>query len=148
MHNLDLHSKQRRYPRSGAAVIVMMIVLGGLAISLLTLAGKTSIQLKSFRYASLDIQQCNELIAYGETILMARRLEKSNFTGEIIRFDLPTSVLFADRSSSQIGIIELAKIEQSDAEIDQRWTITAYFGTSEGQLRQASKTVTFETDTK
>ena len=134
--------------RSGAAVIVMVLVLGGMAISLLILAGKTSIQLKSFRMASLDIQQCNELIAFGEKILKARHLENPEFTSAIIRLDLSPTVVVTDHTSSQFGIIELARIANSGNEQQHGWTITAYIGLNEGHMKQASRAVILGTPTK
>ena len=136
--------------RNGIVVIVMVIVLGGLAIALLTLAGQTSIQMKSIRNTSLDTQQCNELIALGEKILAARLLANPEFSNEIIRVDLPQSFAVANQPRPQIGIVELTMIEKSDTDTDAQhvWTIHASFGASEGQLKHASRNVYPRTEKK
>ena len=136
--------------RNGVAVIIMVIVLGGLVIALLTLAGQTSIQMKSIRNTSLDTQQCNELIALGEKILAARLLANPEFSNEIIRVDLPQSFAVANQPRPQIGIVELTMIEKSDTDTDAQhvWTIHASFGASEGQLKHASRNVYPRTEKK
>ena len=136
--------------RNGVVVIIMVIVLGGLAIALLTLAGQTSIQMKSIRNTSLDTQQCNELIALGEKILAARLLANPEFSNEIIRVDLPQSFAVANQPRPQIGIVELTMIEKSDTDTDAQhvWTIHASFGASEGQLKHASRNVYPRTEKK
>jgi len=128
----------------------MVIVLGGLAIALLTLAGQTSIQMKSIRNTSLDTQQCNELIALGEKILAARLLANPEFSNEIIRVDLPQSFAVANQPRRQIGIVELMVIEKSDTYTDAQhgWTIHASFGASEVHLQHASKNVYPRTEKK
>ena len=125
--------------RNGITLIIMVIVLGGLAIALLTLAGQTSIQMKSIRNASLDNQQCNELIALGERVLAARLLANPEFDYETIRLDLLQTTVLANASKPQIGIIELTKIAHADTR--HRWTIDASFGASDGLLKQASKNI-------
>ena len=136
--------------RNGIVVIVMVIVLGGLAISLLTLAGQTSIQMKSIRNTSLDTHQCNELIALGEKILAARLRANPELFNETISLNLPQSFAVANPPRPQIGIVELTKIAKSDTDTDAHhgWTIDASFGASEGQWKHASKTVYLRTEKK
>ena len=134
--------------RSGITVIIMVIVLGGLAIALLTLAGQTSIQMKSIRNTSLETQQCNELIALGERVLAARFLANPEFSNEIIHVDLPSTLAVPNMQRPQIGIVEFAMISESNTDTRHEWTIQASFGASKGQLKHASKTVYFRTEKK
>lgn len=132
--------------RNGVAVIVMVLVLGGLAIALLTLAGQTCIQMKSIRNASLDNQQCSELIALGEQVLAASLLANAEFSSETIRLNLPQTSVLTNPSQPQIGIVELTKTASADSR--NRWTIDASFGTSDGLLKRASKIVYLNNATK
>ena len=125
--------------RNGIILIIMVLVLGGLAIALLTLAGQTSIQMKSIRNVSLDNQQCSELIALGEQVLAARLLTNSQFSSETIRLNLPQTSVLTNPSQPQIGIVELTKIANADTR--HRWTINVSFGAADGLSKQASKTV-------
>jgi len=129
-------SPRRR--RNGITLIIMVLVLGGLAIALLTLSGQTSIQMKSIRNVSLDNQQCSELIALGEKVLAARLLTNPEFTKETIPLDLPTTSLPENALRTQIGIVELTKTASADSRY--RWTIDASFGAADGLSKRASKT--------
>ena len=139
---------KKTYRRNGITVIIMVMVLGGLAIALLTLAGQTSIQMKSIRNTSLETQQCNELIALGEKVLAARLDANPEFSNEILHVDLPPTFAVPNMPRPQIGIVEFAMISESNTGGRHGWTIHASFGTSEGLLKHASKTVYLKTEKK
>lgn len=129
--------------RSGLIVIMMVLVLCGISIALLVLAGQTCIQLKSARNRSLDHMQCNELIALGERVLMERRVSDPEFSDETIRIHLPFSVQAANAQLTQVGVIKLTKIGDSDSKTVQRWRIDASIGLNESASVMGSKTVDF-----
>ena len=87
---------RNRPRRCGVIVIMMVLVLCGMSIALLVLAGQTCVQLKSARSRSLDQMQCNELIALGEMVLMKRRVSNPEIVDETIRIHLPYSVQAAN----------------------------------------------------
>ncbi len=143
LHTITLQKSERHLHRrrSGAAVVAMVVVLGSVAIALLILAGKTSIQLKSIQSTALETQQCNELIDFGEKLLARRLAANPEFIGETIHFDVPTTLLAANTVSPQLGIIELAILTETGNERKQPWSIIAYLGASDHNLRQTSKTI-------
>jgi hypothetical protein len=79
--------------RKGAAIITMVLVLGGLSIALMALALQTQLQMKAMRNSASQQQQYNELIEFGEIILQSR-LESavSNLGAEPIVVSLPSSL--------------------------------------------------------
>lgn len=139
---------QMRPRHSGAVVIIMVLVLCGMSIALLVLAGQTWFQLKSARNKSLDHMQCNELIALGERVLMERRASNPGASDEAIQISLPYSVQAANAQLTQVGVIKLTKIGGFDSETVQRWRIEVSVGLNEGVSVQGSKMVYFGVEAK
>ena len=100
--------------RRGLAVIAMVLVLGGLALALLTLAGQTAIQRKKFQSAYMDNQQCNELLEYGERILRMRIIENKDYSGETIPLEIPWSASRSNGSIPNFGEIAIHRIADPD----------------------------------
>ena len=139
---------QMRPRHSGVVVIIMVLVLCGMSIALLVLAGQTWFQLKSARNKSLDHMQCNELIALGEKVLMERRGANPGAIDEAIQISLPYSVQAANAQLTQVGVIKLTKIGGFDSETVQRWRIEVSVGLNEGVSVQGSKMVYFGVEAK
>jgi hypothetical protein len=137
----DQFGSRNRPRRSGVIVIMMVLVLCGMSIALLVLAGQTCVQLKSARNRSLDQMQCNELIALGERILMERNVSDSEVNHETIRTSLPYSVQATNSQLTQVGVIKLTKIGDSDSETVQRWRIDVSVGLNESASVMGSKIV-------
>ena len=142
----DLPS-QRRIPsqrRRGLAVIAMVLVLGGLALALLTLAGQTAIQAKKFQSAYMDNQQCNELLEYGERILKMRILESTDYSGETIPLEIPWSATRSNVSIPNFGEIAIHRIADPDnANPDNAatWRITVNCGQRSSARFEAAKSI-------
>ena len=134
-------NRKNRAQQSGAAIVVMILVVGGLAFALLNLANQTSLRLKSIRNASLETLQCNELIALGEKILMERLRANPETTGETNRVELSQSTNSSNPTAIPFGIIELVKTQDSHTETEIAWTISVRIGTNEDAPAQASKTI-------
>jgi hypothetical protein len=134
---------RNRPRRSGLIVILTVLVLCCMSIALLVLAGQTCIQLKSARNRSLDQMQCNELIALGERVLAERRVLNSKPIDETIRTSLPYSVQATNALLTQVGVIKLTKIGDSDSEPVQRWRIDVSVGLNESASVMGSKIVDF-----
>ena len=145
---LLFRTRKNAHHRSGVVVIMLVLVLCSMAIALLVLAGQTCIQLKSARSASLNHMQCNELIALGEKVLMERLVANPDFTNEVIRFDLPYSVQAISSQHTQVGVIELTKIGNTESTTVQRWSIDVTFGLKESASVKGSKRVDLEMKTK
>lgn len=125
--------------RRGLAVIAMVLVLGGLALALLTLAGQTAIQRKKLQSAYLDNQQCNELLEYGERILKVRILESTDYSGETIQLEIPWS---ATRSNVSIPIFgEIAIHRIADPVNAGTWRITVNCGQRSSARFEAAKSI-------
>ncbi|MEI7459186.1 MAG: hypothetical protein WCK15_07270 [Pirellula sp.] len=147
----DLPS-QRRIPsqhRRGLAVIAMVLVLGGLALALLTLAGQTAIQGKKFQSAYMDNQQCNELLEYGERILKMRIIESTDYSGETIPLEIPWSATRSNGSIPNFGEIAIHRIANPDnanpvnANLDNAntWRITVNCGQRSSARFEAAKSI-------
>ena len=143
---------QRRLPserRRGFAVIAMVLVLGGLALALLTLAGQTAIQAKKFQSAYMDNQQCNELLEYGERILKMRILESTDYSGETIPLEIPWSATQSNVSIPNFGEIAIHRIANPDnanpdnANTDNAatWRITVNCGQRSSARFEAAKSI-------
>ncbi len=150
-------NRNRTGKRDGAAVVVMVLVLGGIAISLLLLAGRTSIQMKAIQATAIETQQCNELIEFGEAILANRLAANPEFQSETIRLQIATSLTAHSDVAPWMGIIEIGtpetaeqaeKAEKSVDHVTTSWSINVYLGASERNLRQASKTVLMKSATR
>jgi hypothetical protein len=129
--------------RNGSVVIMMILVLGGLSIALLMLAGKTHLQMKSIRDASFERLQCDELLALGERVLLSRLELRPELSEERIEVDLGSTNATLANTKSYVGIIDLVKVttRENEIETDQRWTIRASAGPGNGLQSHASKTV-------
>ncbi len=139
---------RNRPRRSGVIVIMMVLVLCGMSIALLVLAGQTCVQLKSARNRSRDQMQCNELIALGERVLKERRVSNPGAIHETIQIHLPFSVQAANAQLTQIGVIKLTKIGDSDSETVRRWRIDVSVGLNESASVMGSKMVDFGVEAK
>lgn len=124
----------RNPPRRGLAVIVMVLVLGGLALALLTLAGQTAIQRKNFQSAYFDNQQCNELLEYGERILKMRITENAEYSGETFPLEIPWSATHSKDSIRAIGEISIQRMSDT-------WRITVNCGLRSSARFEAEKSI-------
>ena len=135
--------------RRGLAVIAMVLVLGGLALALLTLAGQTAIQRKKFQSAYQDNQQCNELLEYGERILKMRIIENTDYSGETIQLEIPWSATRSNVSIPIFGEIAIHRITDPDnANLDNanpndaaKWRITVNCGQRASARFEAAKSI-------
>lgn len=135
--------------RRGLAVIAMVLVLGGLALALLTLAGQTAIQRKKLQSAYLDNQQCNELLEYGERILRVRILESTDYSGETIQLEIPWSAVRSNVSIPNVAEIAIHRIANRDnANLDNAnpndattWRITVNCGQRASARFEAAKSI-------
>ena len=125
--------------RRGLAVIAMVLVLGGLALALLTLAGQTAIQRKKFQSAYLDNQQCNELLEYGERILKMRIIESTDYSGETIQLEIPWSATRSNVSIPNVGEIAIHRIANADNAAT--WRITVNCGQRSSARFEAAKSI-------
>ena len=125
--------------RRGLAVIAMVLVLGGLALALLTLAGQTAIQRKKLQSAYLDNQQCNELLEYGERILKMRILESTDYSGETIQLEIPWSAVRSNVSTPNFG--EIAIHRTADPDNASTWRITVNCGQRSSARFEAAKSI-------
>jgi len=130
--------------RRGFAVIVMVLVLGGLALALLTLAGQTAIQRKKLQSAYLDNQQCNELLEVGERILKMRIIESTDYSGETIQLEIPWSATRSNVSTPIFGEIAIHRIADRDNVNPQNaatWRITVNCGQRSSARFEAEKSI-------
>ena len=144
---LTVLPSQRRVPsqrRRGLAVIAMVLVLGGLALALLTLAGQTAIQGKKFQSAYMDNQQCNELLEYGERILKMRILESTDYSGETIQLEIPWSATRSNVSIpnfGEIAIHRIADLGNTNPDNAATWRITVHCGQRSSARFEAAKSI-------
>ena len=117
----------------------MVLVLGGLALALLTLAGQTAIQRKKLQSAYLDNQQCNELLEYGERILKMRILESTDYSGETIPLEIPWSATRSNVSIPNFGEIAIRRIANPDNAAT--WRITVNCGQRSSARFEAAKSI-------
>jgi hypothetical protein len=129
--------------RSGVVAIMMVLVLGGLALGLLTLAGQTSIRMKSIQRELLESNQCQELLALGEPIVKARLRADADYAGEVLQLDLPWPQTGSSAKMVYRGHIAITRLAKSDQKGE--WKISATCGWNEPTQRQATKTITLTT---
>jgi hypothetical protein len=133
--------------RKGAAIITMVLVLGGLSIALMALALQTQLQMKAMRNSASQQQQYNELIEFGEIILQSR-LESavSNLGAEPIVVSLPSSLANVSNLSAEAVEIRFTQMESSEKLDPAHWHWTIHIaaaGSRSGVKSEAVKTITF-----
>jgi len=128
-------------PHRGAAAIITIMVIGGIAIALLTLSSRTAIQMRAQSRIALDAQQSAELIALGEMTLRSRLVEDAAYRGETISVQLPWFGPDLVEMKSVLGEIAIEPWNGKLPESGERWRIAVHFGYEGGVPYGAAKEV-------